>query len=63
MKIKVTEERECCELRDLLLYQGKSQQPTQPPGMLFCRYCGQLWFEKAYTDEAGSRDMRMEIWP
>ena len=59
MKIKVTEERDCCEERDLRLYRGDSA--FIGPAALdlsFCIHCGQRWKQESFTDSAGDSDRR-----
>jgi hypothetical protein len=53
MKIKVTEERECCdERKDLVVYRGSREQAVDV--FKFCKHCGQLWGESRRMDAAGS---------
>jgi NMD protein affecting ribosome stability and mRNA decay len=55
MKIKVTEERECCdERKDLVVYRG-SRFPGQS-ALMFCKHCGQLWAPGRRMDAAGSME-------
>lgn len=58
MKIKVTEERECCQPQDLKSYQGVYKHPTTVP-LKFCQYCGQIWTRERVTDAAGSSDWEL----
>lgn len=52
MKIKVTEERECCSYQDLIKYNGTPKLEK----VKFCKYCGQLHILEYFTDAAGDRD-------
>lgn len=56
MKIKF--ERECCDKnQDLLVYQGL-ETPSER-NLFFCKYCGQLWKNIKYADEAGDTDTKL----
>ncbi len=58
MKIKVTEQRDCCDhKRDLLPYHGTKTREADV--IVFCKHCGQLWREERYMDAAGSPDDRL----
>lgn len=55
MKVKITEERECCDVnRDLIRMIGS------PPGQrfYFCKYCG-----RHHQDEGGSEPEALGIQP
>jgi hypothetical protein len=58
MKIKVTEERECCQPQDLKAYRGQTKQAVHS-GFKFCQYCGQIWTRERVTDAAGSSDWEL----
>lgn len=47
MKIKETVERECCEIKDLKLYNGKLPPDIKLNEKIwFCPYCGQFWYNE-----------------
>lgn len=55
MKIKVTEERECCdERKDLVAYRGSKAHANDE--FMFCKHCGQLWVHDRRMDGAGSSE-------
>lgn len=59
MKIKVTEERECCDERkgDLIRYKGELPPTASRPHVyVFCKHCGQLWVNDLRMDGAGSSE-------
>lgn len=58
MKITVTEERECCQIVDLIRYRGlpPADYANSGESFKFCRHCGQLWVSHRFTDAAGDRD-------
>lgn len=45
IKIKVTEERNCCEERDLVMYRGEFGHFSPSASLRFCKHCGQLWWD------------------
>ena len=61
MRIKVTEERECCEERDMKpvnagMYTDEILEGYE--GVVFCVHCGQHFLVERYVDAAGSTDTR-----
>lgn len=61
MKIKVTEERECCALQDMRQYNGGafSESPSRRRLHKFCVHCGQRWVEESAGDAAGGVETRL----
>lgn len=55
MKIKVTEERECCQPRDLKPVEG-SQKKGLEPLYMFCIHCGHRHVLDWRRDPAGGTD-------
>ena len=43
MKIKDNIERECCQISDLLPYNGEFADNLADKNLQFCKYCGQLF--------------------
>lgn len=56
MKIKVTEERECCQHRDLKPVHGAPMITGTIPEFMFCVHCGKRHAYDSFMDPAGSRD-------
>lgn len=57
MKIKVTIERDCCDVRDdLVPFTGQTPVITKQLKPKFCKHCGQLWILESFTDAAGDTD-------
>lgn len=55
--VKILEERDCCETRDLLPYRGSFDVGAAYDGQVrFCRHCGQLW-------TANKQGVRREVYP
>ena len=64
MKIKVTEERWCCQESDLVKYLGELGYFAAKISLRFCRHCGQLWRDEPATDAAGGRDtIAIKVFP
>ena len=57
MKITVTEQRECCELKDLKPVEGCSLI-GRVASVMFCVHCGHRHHYESEMDPAGSRDWR-----
>jgi hypothetical protein len=60
VKIRITEERECCQPVDLVpLAGGHYQRNYKGIGdYAFCKHCGRHFEPKSFTDGAGSFDWR-----
>lgn len=58
MKIKITEERDCCQSQDLLPYNGRKNNADDH--FLFCKHCGQIWLKTKEMGPAGSMEPSLE---
>lgn len=56
MRIKVTEERECCQPQDLRPLHGCEMVNFNIPKVKFCIHCGRRHRYESFMDAAGSRD-------
>lgn len=57
MRIKVTEERECCQRNDLKPVHGAPKtQGMRDVDVMFCIHCGRRHQLESFMDAAGSRD-------
>lgn len=67
--MKVTDERDCCEQRDLLPYRGTFEADSPLPwyqakSLRFCKHCGQLWSTDSVPSPAGDSDtVRVRCFP
>ena len=63
MKITETTERECCQTGDMKSYQGDiANDGLKRKYLMFCQYCGQLWYETSLAYAAGGREsVRVKI--
>lgn len=63
MLVKVTEERECCQPKDLRNYNGEIPKSLKPFKPKFCFWCGQLWLQEGYFDgiETAYRYRKAEV--
>lgn len=48
MKITETIERECCETKDFIRYEGILRTSSIDP-IFFCRHCGELWIPERHV--------------
>ena len=57
MKVKVVSERECCDYHeDLVPFRAIDSSFKPHMRAKFCKYCGQVWYLKRFTDAAGDSD-------